>query len=92
MPIGGCLAQRMPARLLMAIGGIICVGSMLLATLVSRDSFMAFFILFVGGFGILEGLCYMVPIQLGWKTVSKRSGLISGIIIAGFGAGALIFC
>ena len=92
MPIGGYLAQRMSSRLLMAIGGIICVSSIILATLVSRDSFMAFFVLFVGGNGILEGLCYMVPIQLGWKTFPERSGLISGIIVAGFGLGALIFC
>ena len=53
---------------------------------------MAFFVLFVGGNGILEGLCYMVPIQLGWKSFPERSGLISGIIVAGFGLGALIFC
>ena len=76
----------------MAIGGIICVSSMLLATLIPRDSFKAFFVLFVGGQGINAGLCYMVPIQLGWKTFPERTGLISGIIIAGFGLGALIFC
>ena len=32
MPIGGYLAQRMSSRLLMAIGGTICVSSMLLAS------------------------------------------------------------
>ena len=33
----------------------------------------------------------MVPIHHSWLFFPKKSGLISGIIIAGFGAGPLIF-
>ena len=76
----------------MAFGGIICASTMILSTLVSRDSFMAFFVIFVGGQGLNLGFCYMVPVQLGWKTFPARTGLMSGIIIAGFGLGALTFC
>ena len=47
--------------------------------------------LFVFGFGSMCGLTYMVPVHHGWLWFPERAGLVSGIIIGGFGLGPLIF-
>ena len=36
-------------------------------------------------------MTYMVPVHHGWLLFPNRPGLISGLIICGFGFGALIF-
>ena len=47
--------------------------------------------LFVFGFGSMCGMTYMVPVHHGWLWFPERAGLVSGIIIGGFGLGPLIF-
>ena len=53
--------------------------------------FVPFALLYVLGFGICNGLTYMIPMHHGWLWFPKSAGLISGIIIGGFGLGALVF-
>lgn len=53
--------------------------------------FTVFFILFDIGFGVCNGLTYIVSVHHGWLWYPGRPGLISGIIIGGFGTGPLIF-
>ena len=36
-------------------------------------------------------MTYMVPVHHGWLWFPGRPGLVSGLIIAGFGFGSLIF-
>ena len=43
------------------------------------------------GFSINQGLVYMVPVHHGWLWFPNNPGLISGIILGGFGVGSLIF-
>ena len=90
-PIGGKLANWVQPRLLITIGAVSYLGSLYMASQVPRDSFKTFFAVFVGGQAICLGLTYMVPIKIGWRTFPHRSGLVSGIVIGGFGLGALIF-
>ena len=54
-------------------------------------NFIAFAILYVLGFGICNGLSYMVPVHHNWLWFPNNAGLVSGIIIGGFGLGALVF-
>ena len=54
-------------------------------------SFGLFLILFAGGFGLTNALTYMAPMHHGWLWFPKSPGLVSGIIIGGFGVGTLIF-
>ena len=54
-------------------------------------NFIAFAVLYVLGFGVCNGLSYMVPMHHGWLWFPNNPGLISGIIIGGFGLGALVF-
>ncbi len=37
------------------------------------------------------GLVYYVPLICGWEFFPKNRGLVSGLIIGGFGFGAFIF-
>ena len=47
--------------------------------------------LFCVPYGIATGLTYSVPLNIAWMYFPKRVGIISGLIIAGFGLGGLIF-
>ena len=54
-------------------------------------TFTPFICFFSIGFGICNGLTYMVPMQHGWLWFPKSPGLVSGIIIGGFGIGTFVF-
>lgn len=54
-------------------------------------TFLTFTLLFAVGFGICNGITYMVATHHGWLWFPDRPGLVSGIIIGGFGFGNLIF-
>lgn len=42
-------------------------------------------------FGIACGLSYTVPLKIAWDHYPEKKGLISGIVLAGFGVGSFIF-
>ena len=67
------------------------VGISLLFLATTMSDFSAFTVLYVLGFGINNALTYMVPVHHVWLWFPKRPGLFSGLIITGFGFGALIF-
>ena len=64
---------------------------MILMAITITSSFYPFLALFSIGFGFCNGLTYMVPMQHGWLWFPERPGLISGIIIGGFGIGTFVF-
>lgn len=43
------------------------------------------------GFSVIQGSVYMVAVHHCWLWFPKTPGLVSGIIIGGYGLGALIF-
>jgi len=43
------------------------------------------------GQGMAHGLGYIMPIHYNWEWWTQRPGLVSGIIIGGFGLGTVIF-
>ena len=55
------------------------------------NDYITFATMYAFGFGICNGLSYMVPMHHSWLWFPDRPGLISGIIIGGFGFGALVF-
>ena len=55
------------------------------------ENFTAFFWLYSMSWSLLIGISYMVSIHHGWLWFPERPGLISGLVIGGFGVGALIF-
>ena len=67
------------------------VGLVMLMTSAFVTSFPLFLALFGLGYGICNGLTYMVPMHHGWLWYPDNPGLVSGIVIGGFGFGSLIF-
>ena len=47
--------------------------------------------LFSPGLGFLNGITYCIPMEHGWRWFPDRPGLISGLILGGFGLGAFSF-
>jgi len=81
--------DRVGPRKVAFTGGIVLGLGLILSGLV--DSMPALYITYgvIGGSGI--GLAYVCPIAALVKWFPDKKGLISGIAVAGFGAGALIF-
>ena len=42
-------------------------------------------------FPIGIGICYYTPLMCGWEHLPSKKGMVSGLIIGGFGFGAFIF-
>lgn len=67
------------------------VGLSLVLLATYQTEFWLFTTLYVSGFGMTNALTYMTPVHHGWLWWPLRPGLVSGLIICGFGFGALIF-
>lgn len=78
-------------RTLSWIGGIILGAGYLLAGLFGGTNFIALLILIglIGGMGI--GFAYVVPIAVGMRWFPDKKGMITGLAVAGFGFGAMLW-
>ena len=88
----GRLQDRIGPRKVASIGGFLLGASFLLgAVLVAPDRPWALYLTYgvVGGAGI--GFAYVCPIAAAVKWYPDKKGLITGLAVAGFGAGALFF-
>lgn len=91
MPFGAHIAGRLRARTTLLIASVFAIASVGLASFVPRSGFGLFAFLLTVGLGICIGLSYTTPIDLGWRAMPEKSGLVSGLIIAGFGLGSLVY-
>jgi len=88
----GRLQDRIGPRKVASIGGILLGLSFVLgALLVGADRPWALYLTYgiIGGAGI--GFAYVCPIAAAVKWYPDKPGLITGLAVAGFGAGALFF-
>ena len=88
----GRLQDRIGPRKVASIGGLLLGVSFLLgALLVAEDRPWALYLTYgvLGGAGI--GFAYVCPIAAAVKWFPDKKGLITGLAVAGFGAGALFF-
>ncbi len=78
-------------RNLAIIGGLVLGLGYFLAGLIGGTSFWALVILIglIGGAGI--GFAYVVPIAVGMQWFPDKKGMITGLAVAGFGFGALLW-
>ncbi len=90
MVLAGRWQAKVGPRLVSLVGGVVLGAGYLLAGFLGQ-SFIAqvIFIGLVGGAGI--GLAYVCPIAVGMKWFPDKKGLITGLAVAGFGFGALIW-
>ncbi len=88
----GRLQDRIGPRRVASLGGVLLGASFLLgALLISGDRPWSLYLTYgiIGGAGI--GFAYVCPIAAATKWYPERKGLITGVAVAGFGAGALFF-
>ena len=88
----GRLQDRIGPRRVATIGGLLLgVSFILSAFLVSADRPWMLYLTYgvIGGAGI--GFAYVCPIAAAVKWFPDKKGLVTGLAVAGFGAGALFF-
>jgi OFA family oxalate/formate antiporter-like MFS transporter len=90
MVLGGRWQARSGPRIVALVGGTVFGAGYILAGLYGRGFIsQIIFIGLVGGTGL--GLTYVCPIAVGMKWFPDKKGLITGLAVAGFGFGALIW-
>lgn len=88
--IGGRLSAKFGPRNIAIAGGLVLGSGYILASFMGTSFIgILFSIGILGGIGI--GLAYVVPIAVGVKWFPDKKGLISGLAVAGFGFGALLW-
>ena len=91
MPFGSKMVQNgVNPKKLIFTGGFLAFILLNVATFIERK-FWLFFALYAIAFAVNHALTYMAAIHHGWLFFPKSGGLVSGMILAGYGFGALIF-
>lgn len=92
---GGRFQDRFGPRIVATIGGLILGGGMILACFTGRFSAGAALVWLIITYAVLGGLgigaAYVCPIATCVKWFPDKRGLITGLAVAGFGAGAFFF-
>jgi OFA family oxalate/formate antiporter-like MFS transporter len=87
--LGGLWLNRLGPRLVAVVAGLLWGGGVFLSSFSAHKLWLLYL-----GYGIIGGtglgLGYIVPIAVLVKWFPDRRGLITGIAVGGFGAGALI--
>ena len=91
MVIAGRIMPKVGPRKLTIAGGVTLGLGYLLGGLIAPTDFWTLMICIglIGGSGI--GLGYVVPIAVGMRWFPDKKGLITGLAVAGFGFGALLW-
>jgi len=86
----GKVQDKRGPRMIATIGGLILGAGYILSSL-STENVVLMYLTYGGIGGIGLGFGYVCPLAAGVKWFPDRKGLVSGIAVAGFGAGAFIF-
>ncbi len=92
MIFAGNIMKKIGPQKTAILGGIIIgVGAFLSAAFIAVKSFPGLLISYGFLFGAGIGISYVVPIATANKWFPDKKGLITGVAVAGFGAGSFIF-
>ena len=87
--VGGFLLDRVGPRLMASIAGVVYGVGVISASFATRNLGLLYLTYgVIGGLGL--GLAYIVPVATLVKWFPDRRGVITGLAVGGFGAGALI--
>ena len=90
MIFAGLQLKKVGPRPLVVAGGLVLGGGYILGGLFGSSFIMQLICIgIIGGAGI--GLAYVVPLAVGIKWFPDKKGLVSGLAVAGFGFGAIIW-
>jgi len=90
MVLAGRIMPKVGPKKLAIAGGVVLGAGYILAGLAGKGFLTTLLLVgIVGGAGI--GLAYVVPIAVGMKWFPDKKGMISGLAVAGFGFGALLW-
>lgn len=68
---------------------ILCAGSIFFSSFATV--FAAFCVIYGILFGFFSGLLYMMPIYCGYLYFPNKKGIVSGLVLTGYGFGSFIF-
>ena len=91
MFIGGWMVRQIGPRWTTLIGGWLMSLGVALSFLTVKLSFYALLFTYGLMFGMGVGIAYIGPLSSAMNWMPKWKGLANGIVVAGFGLGALIF-
>nr|VZI46449.1 unnamed protein product [Spirometra erinaceieuropaei] len=91
MPLGGLLAPKLGVRLVVIIGSVINSGIYMLTYFAIQKGFVYVLVTHICALGLGLGFSYSVVMQTAASWFPDHSGLIVGLIAAGFGLGAFVF-
>jgi OFA family oxalate/formate antiporter-like MFS transporter len=89
MIFAGRIQDKLGPRLIATIGGILLGVGLLIASFATNLTMFVIGFSIIGGIGV--GTAYVCPIATCVKWFPDKRGLITGLAVAGFGAGALLF-
>ncbi|KAG5190612.1 major facilitator superfamily domain-containing protein [Tribonema minus] len=89
MPIGPWLQTKLGCRGATLVGCWLMAAGVLLSSY--AKSLAAFMFCYSFMFGAGVGIAYTAPMVNGWRWFPGKKGLVSGCVVAGFGAGGFIF-
>lgn len=90
MAFTGWIQDRKGPRVVATVGGLVYASGYILASMFTDNILMVYLSYgVIGGIGL--GLAYVCPLAAAVKWFPDKKGLVSGIAVAGFGAGAFIF-
>lgn len=89
MPLGPSLVNAVGASKTLLIGSWLMSAGVFLSSY--AKSLSAFILSYAVLFGTGVGLAYTAPMVAGWKWLPLQKGLVSGIILTGFGSGGFFF-
>ena len=89
MIIAGRIQDKLGPRLIATIGGALLGLGLIIASFATNLTMFVIGFSIIGGIGI--GTAYVCPIATCVKWFPDKRGLITGLAVAGFGAGGLVF-
>lgn len=89
MIVAGRIQDKIGPRIIATIGGVLLGFGLLIASFAKDLAMFTIGFSVIGGFGI--GAAYVCPIATCVKWFPDKRGLITGLAVAGFGAGGLVF-
>ena len=91
MFIGGWIVGKIGPRLTTVIGSAVMSTGVILTYFLIQVSFWAVLVSYGIMYGVGVGIAYIGPISSAMKWMPKWKGVANGIVVSGFGLGALIF-